>query len=374
MIPTIRSSPAVLSPDQEGARRAMLKFALSGAGSHFRVAGLAGTGKTFLGHLVGRELATEHGLTVAYGAPTGRAAAVLRSKGVECNTLCSLVYRYLGSVEDILGREVPVFADNEKSLPVDLLVMDEASMISTQDLEALGRKRVRTIFIGDHGQLPPVGGDPGLMRKPHIALETPHRQVAGSGVIRAAYHARQGGAFRPGRTDGFEYRVDDQPRGLRRTLEWFLETQRDVIICGWNRTRWRASQIMREIRGYSGPPCPGEPILVRKNHWGYYMMNGEVYTVDRIVDETATSWEVRFEGREDPVPVWKGLLLDDLARTADCPTESLLATWGHAITCHSAQGSEWDRVGVVEEPVGPPERWVYTAITRAARDVKMVRL
>ena len=51
--------------------------------------------------------------------------------------------------------------------------------------------------------------------------------------------------------------------------------------------------------------------------------------------------------------------------------------YGYAITCHRAQGSEWDKVLVVEEgfPFKKDEhaRWLYTAVTRAAEKLVLVR-
>ena len=52
-------------------------------------------------------------------------------------------------------------------------------------------------------------------------------------------------------------------------------------------------------------------------------------------------------------------------------------TFGYAITCHKAQGSEWDKVLVIEEsfPFDKTEhaRWLYTACTRAAEKLVLVR-
>ena len=48
-------------------------------------------------------------------------------------------------------------------------------------------------------------------------------------------------------------------------------------------------------------------------------------------------------------------------------------TYGYAITCHKAQGSEWDKVLVIEEnfPFAKVDhaRWLYTAATRAAEKI-----
>ena len=45
------------------------------------------------------------------------------------------------------------------------------------------------------------------------------------------------------------------------------------------------------------------------------------------------------------------------------------AVWGYAITCHKAQGSQWENVIVYDDGLGRTAedraRWLYTAITRA---------
>ena len=52
-------------------------------------------------------------------------------------------------------------------------------------------------------------------------------------------------------------------------------------------------------------------------------------------------------------------------------------TFGYAITCHKAQGSEWNKVLVIEESFPFPKdehaRWLYTACTRAASRLVLVR-
>jgi exodeoxyribonuclease-5 len=51
--------------------------------------------------------------------------------------------------------------------------------------------------------------------------------------------------------------------------------------------------------------------------------------------------------------------------------------YGYAITCHKAQGSEWEKVLVIEEtfPFNKEEhaRWLYTAITRAQDKCVLIR-
>ena len=52
-------------------------------------------------------------------------------------------------------------------------------------------------------------------------------------------------------------------------------------------------------------------------------------------------------------------------------------TYAYAITAHKSQGSEWDKVLVIEEkfPFNKVEhaRWLYTACTRASSRLVLVR-
>ena len=61
----------------------------------------------------------------------------------------------------------------------------------------------------------------------------------------------------------------------------------------------------------------------------------------------------------------------------EIPDIPLRMTYGYAITCHSAQGSQWDKVLVLEEkfPYDKEEhaRWLYTACTRPVQKLVLVR-
>jgi exodeoxyribonuclease V len=50
--------------------------------------------------------------------------------------------------------------------------------------------------------------------------------------------------------------------------------------------------------------------------------------------------------------------------------------YGYALTVHKAQGSQWDRLVLFDESFAfrdSRERWLYTAITRAAESITIVR-
>jgi exodeoxyribonuclease-5 len=122
------------------------------------------------------------------------------------------------------------------------------------------------------------------------------------------------------------------------------------------------------------------------------LINGMFITLDDIVDEGTHFFSARARN-EDGQPVgplldadgtrgrlrfYKGHFEDHLAfdphrhdRDWKIKRQLSEATFGWAITCHKAQGSQWENVIVWDDGLGQSEadrrRWLYTAITRAER-------
>ena len=65
--------------------------------------------------------------------------------------------------------------------------------------------------------------------------------------------------------------------------------------------------------------------------------------------------------------------LNQNKKTLDAPFDF---TYAYGITCHKAQGSEWNKVLVFEESfpfsVEDHRRWLYTACTRASEKLAIV--
>lgn len=60
-----------------------------------------------------------------------------------------------------------------------------------------------------------------------------------------------------------------------------------------------------------------------------------------------------------------------------CPDPPFEFAYGYGITCHKAQGSEWNKILIFEQSF-PFEkdihkRWLYTAITRASEKVVIIK-
>ncbi len=127
------------SVEQDQALVEVSRWLKAGDQPIFRLFGYAGTGKTTLA----RYLAEGVDGDVLFGAFTGKAAQVLRSRGAaKASTIHSLIYRPRGEemVEDEeTGKKnmLPMFSLNRSS-PVSkaaLVVIDECSMVD----EELGR-------------------------------------------------------------------------------------------------------------------------------------------------------------------------------------------------------------------------------------------
>lgn len=340
---------------------------------HLTIGGYAGTGKTTILSALADSVERYGGAVVS---PTAKAASVLRNKGIgEAMTIHSLIYWFKGTRIDHRDNEVPVFdlKAGGDELP-RFLVCDEASMVNSEtvdDIESLG---LRVLWVGDHGQLAPVGGDPGLMRKPEIVLETIHRQAKENPIVRLAHHVRTGGALSPDWHDGDQINIANgiQPYRL---AKWFVRSGYDQIITASNKDRHLLNQLVRKELGREKQVEVGDRLICLFNDYKQMIFNGEIGTVTAVHDESETYWvcdltletgEVRHSVRVQKLP-----LGNPEYKSSERDPKSVVFDYGNAITCHKAQGSEWGKVLVVDRAFGcwDHRRWRYTAYTRAKENL-----
>jgi exodeoxyribonuclease V alpha subunit len=152
-----------------------------------------GVGKTICTRAIVDE-ALKAGCRVALCAPTGRAARRLEEAtgGHEAQT----IHRML---EWAPGSE-PTFKPGHP-LPVDLVVVDESSMLNLRTMEVLLgglAESTHVVLVGDADQLPPIGaGKPfgdliASAAAPVVRLTLVWRQAAQSMIITAAHEINQG--------------------------------------------------------------------------------------------------------------------------------------------------------------------------------------
>ncbi len=365
-----------LSSGQQAAIDAILRWYADVADQEFYLAGYAGTGKT----TIASRLVGDMGLRTCVAAYTGKAANVLRAKGLrQASTIHSLIY------ERIPGTEPPRWVRSPMSPLADarLLVVDEVSMVGedvADDLRSYGRK---ILVLGDPGQLPPIRGAGAFMRRvPDVFLTEIHRQAANSPVLAMATLAREGKPLEPA-ADGERARI--AKLGKTAVIEAAAHGQ---VICGTHRSRWGATGLIRKDKGHLTVfPKMGERVICRRNDRDLGLYNGMLgvvvetyYSHDDDVEDHL-SFRVKMDDLDEPVDVVVDTTLfrEHVTGRLEPPRYSRgtqLFDYGYVITCHSAQGSEWLEVTIIDDSGSFREdrdKWLYTALTRASERVTVLR-
>jgi len=372
------------SPQQDEALKAVARWLKSGRPQMFRLFGYAGTGKTTLARYFAEHVDGQ----VQFAAFTGKAAQVLRSKGAtNARTIHSLIYRPRGEeqVEDeTTGKTTmsPTFSLNRQS-PVakaKLIIIDECSMVDEQlgrDLMSFGTP---ILVLGDPGQLPPIsGGGFFTEHEPDYLLTEIHRQARDNPIIKLALDVREGREFEYG--DYGTARVID-----RGDVNQEIVLAADQVLVGRNQTRRRYNQRLRELKGFAASyPQAGDKLVCLRNDPAKGLLNGSLWKVMTSSRETVKPGinllvspeeddpdrgvakikllKAAFEDQEEEIPWQTKKRYDDF-------------DFGYALTVHKAQGSQWNNVVLFDESYAfkdTRQRWLYTAITRAAEQLTVVR-
>lgn len=398
------------SPQQQRALDAFLGWyeARPSNGGVYRLFGYAGTGKTTIAKTIAEQIEGQ----VIFAAFTGKAALVLNAKGCYgARTIHSLIYvprekcaSALTAIKEKMDGETdldrrreleklyalerenlkrPAFNLNLESelRAASLLILDEVSMVDIQIGQDLLSFECPILALGDPAQLPPVRGCGYFTQhEPDFLLTEIHRQAAGSPILGMATLVRQGGRLEYGGPE--EARV--VPRGVLKAADL---AKFDQVICGLNKTRRTINHHIRtQVMGVSSPlPVIGDRIVCKRNDSDTGLLNGSQWDVNGVeqdpTDENklilsiaaagekesytfqVTAHRQFFLGTEDEIPHYE-------VREAQC------FDYAYALTCHTAQGSQWNKVAVVNESGvfrHDASRWLYTAVTRAAEQVTVIQ-
>jgi exodeoxyribonuclease-5 len=329
--------------------------------------------------------------SVAFAAYTGKAALRMRQKGcIGATTIHRLAYDVIDEeYDEKTKRYSPVFSA-KGAVPPKLIVLDECSMVDEQialDLLAFG---IPILMLGDPGQLPPVKGDSKTgyfidsdkfhIDAPDFMLTEIHRQASGSPIIKLATYVRLGNPFKSGRSG--DVRVESFRSFSDVDVAAFdgsgtYPNDKTQVIAGTHRTRIAYNNKVRKMLQRSDQPEAGDRVICCRNSPKLGVMNGELCTVVDVSKSFDSSfWEMSIrkdgEDRERPCLVWNhpfhGEDMRKMSYRDRCEAEEF--DYAYAITCHKAQGSEFDNVVVFDEGLIFREnryRWAYTAATRAAK-------
>jgi exodeoxyribonuclease-5 len=327
--------------------------------------GFAGTGKTTVARTLAERL-PKWGV-VAF---TGKAVDMLRRKGIRGPTT---IHQAIYDTQEVNGGLIHT---RRAYVTVEGFLIDEASMVAADLLQDLRSYNVPIIAIGDHGQLPPVGDDAGLMKEPMFKLETVHRNAGP--IAHFAEHLRHG------------KRAKDWPNGdgvwigPKKSIPNRTLMGADQIICAFNKTRVAMNRRVREMlkmqpehslfsKGLKDRPEIGDRIICLKNSRKERVFNGQQGIVGMVNHrEGRLLFQPDFGGPLDQKYVayhpdcWNALKppKHDQGSSRD---ERVPFDFGYCVTAHKFQGDEAERVVCFEETCDLWEaaRWNYTAASRA---------
>lgn len=399
------------SNDQTEAEKLIENWYFNSTRQIFVLAGYAGTGKTtLLKHAVNEALGLISDESAAFVTPTGKAATVLIRAGIAATTVHKLIYQSITLKETVVlnGKTITVeklsFRRRESiDKRIKLIVLDEASMVSDEIIEDLANFGVKLLLCGDTAQLSPVEGLSSCLQSPDYTLKTIVRQQINNPIIRLSEAARSNEYIPYGKYGNSVAVIPEKNFYGERRKNSLLKA--DQIICGTNRTRIKINDEIRSYRGMKSLPQTGDKLICTQNNWETFidsemrfnLVNGIIGTVqDPFYDVGKAIGFMQFKPDflngfcPEAIPFDAGIFIDgkyrykrgDYFEKSDETGEPVGAftlnrfEYGYCISCHKAQGSEFDDAIVFDESYAFKEdksRWLYTAITRAKKRLILVR-
>ncbi len=400
-----------LTADQVAADKMIKDWFLHSTRQIFVLSGFAGTGKTsLLRYTVTQTLGLVPDESAAFVTPTGKAATVLIRGGIPATTLHRLIYQSFSEEKEVElnGKTIKIeklsFRRRDSvDKGIKLIVLDEASMVADNVLWDLMEFGVKLLLCGDNAQLPPIEGSNSALSTPDYTLRTITRQQLDNPIIRLSEMAREGIYIPYGRYGDSVAVVNKRLFNGERRKNYLLKA--DQIICGINKTRTAINDEIRRIRGLGQLPESGEKLICTLNNWEQYidgdcrfnLVNGIIGTAyDPFYDSGSGIGFIQFkpdfldELCPEALPFDVGIFTEGRYRYKHGDyfekfNEDGEATgaftlnrfeYGYCISCHKAQGSEFNNAVVFDESYAFKEdkaRWLYTAITRAKNKLILLR-
>lgn len=422
------------SDDQALALSTIKEWIRSG-GPTLRLGGVAGSGKSTLASKITSWFKNKD--HVLFTAITGKACSILKDKLRDMGrgdgkllTLHRLLYK---TSVDKINRcyTKPSLTPSEELNDVKLIIVDEASMVSQSIYKDLllvcADKNIKVLFMGDHAQLPPIGDGVRLMEDPDIRLDTIHRQAGGNPILQLSQDIRDGKMSLKVKENfnenGEGYSYGGLHKFYREDFNEAYSTQFEKMsaLCATNYERVKFNKRVRFRMFTELKPDElirnGEKLISLNNHKVrtedeiMTLNNGDILKVessrhvstysdisseegagifhthrldgvisggkfDSLLVNTnmiGVSPSANKQGSRDPMVMEKVLDLDS-------GSMGINVDYGYALTCHKAQGSQYDsgfiilpgRDAFIRENEEQFKRWLYTAVTRFKKRVHFI--
>lgn len=291
------------------------------------------------------------------------------------------------------------------------------------------------LLIGDSAQLPPVGCDSSPALDEHVlsgfglnvwchTLTDVARQALNSGILRLATTIRNGETIDLDQLHGLNDVTILEPNLFQEALEhsYYNEgIENTLIITRSNkRTNLYNNGVRASILFHDDLLCNSDRLMVCRNNYFFskdyegvpFIANGDLFELERVRNHREMYGyhfvDASLRGLDYEWSIDTTLLLECL--TQDTPEDgyaiqhelfnriaedfpevknrkrlkeliyespyynALQVRYAYAVTCHKAQGGQWQHVFIDPGPNGLNDpRWLYTAVTRAIKHLFILR-
>lgn len=355
----------------------------------FSYSGAAGTGKTTVIRAFIEELGLQRYIACAF---VGKAVTVLSRQGLPASTIHSLIYHVSWipvmdeKGEPVLNKDgnpkMKVVFSLKNELPGDLqlIIVDEATMVNddlAKDILSFG---IKTVFIGDNNQLPPVFGVSSVMLNPDFWLTKIMRQAENNPIIYLSQRVLKNLPL--------QYGIYGKSRVIPSVTLDETYTRYDAIIAGKNKVRDDINEYIRyNIKGVTSRlPVIGDKLICRQNDWDR-SIEGNIYLTTGMTG-IVTDIHRSLGGNKFMSIDFLPEISDEEFFNLQLDTQYIRMNYedrrnygfsryekfeyGYCVTCHACQGSQFDNVLFINQwfhDADLTKKIQYTAITRAIESI-----
>lgn len=390
----------------------------------FLLAGYSGCGKT----TIAENIANYKDAVIL--APTNAAVNRLRDKINNPKLTYSTIHGALFSPKDEKGK----FRKTKALQPRKTYIIDECSMIDKYILDIIIedaiQKQCKVIFMGDSFQLEPVGYNPKIFNWensypdkffPENRYELTEVKRYDGSLLKIATELRLNKKPEFKQPENSDLNIVSKfSKSLAKDIN---ENNNYVVLTSTNSKRVTYNKQIRSYRFKDSAIsnyAQNKDILVSVSNNNYYS-NGEIFNIENAF--LISQFELNIENKKEKDLKFEAmlykqgsihiLLIPELTepslhgaqiiesiengKTTICKKtdyiltvrgtkynpdlimfnkDVIIATYGYAISCHKAQGQEWNNVyidGYWLMPVWDSAKWFYTAITRAKQKVEIIQ-